>query len=111
VKLTKNKRKANEQILLASTRCNTLFFSKTADDFGWGWFLHRIFWYTHGVVLIENTRKLLGYFTVLLFVAPSVIGWVLNIFKIIEAETITGFILVRCVGVLMAPLGAIFGWF
>ena len=59
---------------------------------------------------MENTRKLLGYFTVLLFVTPAVIGWVLNIVEIAKSESITGFVLVRCLGVVMAPLGAILGW-
>jgi len=38
------------------------------------------------------------------------IGWAFNIFKIIQAETITGFVIARCIGVFMAPLGAILGW-
>jgi hypothetical protein len=39
------------------------------------------------------------------------LGWVFNIFKIIQAETITGFVIARCIGVFMAPLGGILGWF
>ena len=100
----------NEQTLLAGTRCNTLFFSKAADDFGHGWFLHRIFCYADGVALMK--KKIDLFF--MLFLSFSfillVVGWSLNIFKIIASEAITGFVIARCIGVFMAPLGAILGW-
>ena len=39
------------------------------------------------------------------------IGWVMNIFKLFGADTITGMEVVRAIGILFAPLGAIVGWF
>lgn len=40
------------------------------------------------------------------------IGWVLNIVQVIHviAEPVTGLFVIKCIGVLMAPLGAVLGW-
>ncbi len=47
-----------------------------------------------------------------IFMVMGTIGWVLNIIEIAKAESIfSGFILVRCIGVFIAPLGGILGWF
>jgi phage portal protein BeeE len=43
-------------------------------------------------------------------VTPMVTGWVLNIIKIAEADTFTPFVILRCVGVIVAFLGMILGW-
>lgn len=39
-------------------------------------------------------------------------GWVLNIIQIFHTicDPITGLFIIKCVGVIMAPLGAILGW-
>lgn len=37
-------------------------------------------------------------------------GWVLNIIKIAEADSLTPFVILRCVGVLVAFLGMVLGW-
>lgn len=47
----------------------------------------------------------------LLFVAfGGAWGWVLNIMKLAEAGSVTGMVLVRAIGVVVPPLGAILGW-
>lgn len=44
-------------------------------------------------------------------VIAGLIGYVLNIIHIVDSNHVTGFVLVRCIGVFIAPLGAILGWF
>lgn len=58
-----------------------------------------------GFTIIELTAALLG--------IVCVIGWVWNIIKIIGlmGGDITTEIVVRCIGVFVAPLGAILGYF
>jgi hypothetical protein len=38
------------------------------------------------------------------------IGWVLNIIEIAHADLISGFVMLRVVGIFMFPLGAVLGW-
>jgi len=40
-------------------------------------------------------------------------GWVMNIIKIVHSvnDPITGMFIARCVGVIVAPVGAVLGWF
>ncbi len=45
------------------------------------------------------------------FVLAAVVGWVMNIVAIAGAESITGMVVVRLIGVFMAPLGAVPGYF
>jgi hypothetical protein len=45
------------------------------------------------------------------FVLVAVVGWVMNIVAIAGAESITGMVVVRLIGVFMAPLGAVLGYF
>lgn len=40
----------------------------------------------------------------------ALFGWVNNIILIAQADVINGFFVLRCLGVLVAPLGAILGW-
>lgn len=47
---------------------------------------------------------------ILALVGLGVTGWVLNIIKIAEADTFTPFVILRCVGVIVAFLGMILGW-
>lgn len=44
--------------------------------------------------------------------AAMVIGWVINIFKIVGAldGPINAWLIGRCVGVFVAPLGGVLGW-
>lgn len=45
----------------------------------------------------------------LAFALPA--GWILNIFAICEPGfEWTGFMVIRCIGVLMFPLGCVLGW-
>ena len=37
-------------------------------------------------------------------------GWINNIVLIAQSEVVNGMTLLRCFGVLVAPLGAILGW-
>jgi hypothetical protein len=51
-------------------------------------------------------------FMVLLALFGS-IGWIWNIVKIVQSgfEIITGMFIARCIGVFVAPLGAVLGYF
>jgi len=53
---------------------------------------------------------LIAFFIYFLFTV-SCLGWAFNIIEIAKSETITGLVIVRCIGVFIAPLGAILGWF
>jgi hypothetical protein len=48
----------------------------------------------------------------LLIIAVGVVGWIWNIVKIVGAvsDPITTMFIIRCVGVFLAPLGAILGF-
>jgi hypothetical protein len=41
----------------------------------------------------------------------AIVGWFLNIIKIADAHDVTGMVIVRAVGIFVAPLGALVGWF
>ena len=48
------------------------------------------------------------------FWAAMIIGWVLNIVQIVnefDMAHLTGEIIVRIIGVFIAPIGCIYGWF
>ncbi len=58
----------------------------------------------------------LGWIGVLLicsFVFAAGYGWVMNIIKITQSfgDVLTGMFIARCIGVFVAPLGAVLGWF
>ena len=40
----------------------------------------------------------------------GVFGWIHNIFLIAEADSVSGMVLLRCLGILFVPLGAILGY-
>ena len=42
----------------------------------------------------------------------GIVGWVMNIMNIIEVIDleITGVFVIQCIGVVVAPLGAVMGW-
>ncbi len=50
---------------------------------------------------------------VLVFWFLAILGWILNIFDIVEMvnSPVTGMFILRCVGILVAPLGSILGYF
>lgn len=43
----------------------------------------------------------------------AIIGWIMNIVTIIaiSGEPITGMFIIRCIGVIVGPVGAVLGWF
>ncbi len=41
----------------------------------------------------------------------SAVGWVLNIIELFRADAFSGEVIARAIGVIVAPLGAIFGYF
>eukprot|EP00873_Tetraselmis_striata_P020737 jgi/Tetstr1/441001/TSEL_029269.t1 len=45
-------------------------------------------------------------------VIGGIAGWIMNIVKIVGsvADPITGLLILRCIGVVLAPLGAVLGW-
>lgn len=47
----------------------------------------------------------------LAIMVAAVVGWVLNIVAIAQTTTFSGFVILRAIGVFIAPLGAILGWF
>ena len=49
----------------------------------------------------------------LLLVMAACIGWGLNVYKIFSTigDPVTGAFIARCIGVFVAPIGAILGWF
>jgi hypothetical protein len=47
---------------------------------------------------------------VIAFVLAAFWGWVANIVAIAQADVITGWEVLRIIGVFMAPLGAVLGW-
>ena len=53
--------------------------------------------------------KVAGFFFVLLWIAAGA-GWIMNIVTIAKADYFTGMIVIRAIGVFVAPLGAVLGW-
>ncbi len=52
----------------------------------------------------------------LVLVVLGIIGWVMNIVKLLdmldqEVTTVTMLFILRCIGIVVAPFGAILGWF
>ena len=45
-----------------------------------------------------------------LLVLASIIGWVLNIVKLVPMEGAVGMLVLRAVGIVLAPLGAVLGY-
>ena len=48
----------------------------------------------------------------LVFILAAVAGWILNIAKLIESgiEPMTGMVIVRAIGIFVAPLGSVLGF-
>ena len=55
--------------------------------------------------------KTLGLIAFVVWLAAAA-GWVMNIIQIVNtvASPITGLFIVKCIGILVAPLGAVLGW-
>lgn len=47
------------------------------------------------------------------FLIAGLVGWVMNIINVVGMinDPITGMFILRCVGILLAPLGAVLGYF
>lgn len=61
----------------------------------------------------EATDNVLTAVLIILGIAAifiPVIGWVLNIVKLVPLEGATGMLVLRGVGIFLAPLGAVFGF-
>ncbi|MEN9491131.1 MAG: hypothetical protein RJA63_1580 [Pseudomonadota bacterium] len=58
-----------------------------------------------------------GFTSIWLFIVPlwllAGVGWVWNIVKIVQSgfDVITGMFIARCIGVFVAPLGSVLGYF
>lgn len=50
------------------------------------------------------------YFGLALFVLLTW-GWVLNLLALVHSDHLTGLVIARALGVPLAPLGALLGWF
>ena len=62
-------------------------------------------------------KKQKGYTSVELvvgvFVLAAIVGWVMNIVEVVQtvSDPITGMFILRCFGIIAAPLGAVLGYF
>jgi hypothetical protein len=56
--------------------------------------------------------KLTGVVLGLAIVILGIVGWVANVVQIVATinHPITGLFILKCVGVLVAPLGVVLGW-
>lgn len=58
--------------------------------------------------------KGLGILLWVFFALVGAVGWVMNIFRVIslasDAAQVSTMFVLRCVGIVVAPLGAILGW-
>lgn len=54
--------------------------------------------------------KLLGYLFALFIVAAAIYGWCFNIYKLFQLDGMSGELVVRALGIVIAPLGAIMGF-
>lgn len=54
----------------------------------------------------------IGYILVLAFWLAAIAGWVMNVIWIARSMTdpMTGLFILRCIGVIFLPLGAVLGW-
>mgnify|MGYP006948435063 CR=1 FL=1 len=54
----------------------------------------------------------LGELLVALIYIFGIIGWIMNIVQVVRTmnDPLTGYFVLKCVGILAAPLGAILGW-
>ena len=59
----------------------------------------------------QRGSTLVGVFFIVLWVA-AIVGWVLNGIEIIKIvnEPIAGMFILRCIGIFVAPLGAVLGY-
>ena len=57
------------------------------------------------------SKDLLAVLIWIALVILSVVGWGLNIIKLLGADTLNGEVVVRVIGVFAAPFGAILGYF
>jgi hypothetical protein len=59
--------------------------------------------------------KLTGAFAVIAIWVSFIVGWVANIVQVVQLAIadapVTTLFILKCVGILVAPVGAIFGWF
>ena len=53
---------------------------------------------------------LVGLFALIALIIASVFGWVMNVIQIVHSSAIDGLVIVRIIGVFMAPLGAVLGY-
>ena len=48
---------------------------------------------------------------ILALTGAGIFGWVMNISKLIDANALDGMVIARAIGIFVAPLGAILGFF
>lgn len=53
-----------------------------------------------------------AFLCVLALLGAALIGWIMNIVTIFHtaSDPITGMFIVRCIGIIVGPIGAILGW-
>ena len=50
---------------------------------------------------------------IIAFIVLAIAGWIMNLLNVINVESgmaVTAQFIVQCVGILLAPLGALMGW-
>lgn len=54
-------------------------------------------------------KGVLGVVTLIIIIL-AICGWVMNIIEIIHMKSLTGLMIVKCIGIFVPPLGSILGW-
>lgn len=52
----------------------------------------------------------IGWFAMIGFLLLGAIGWILNVVAIAKTDYFSGMVVLRAIGVFIAPLGAVLGW-
>ena len=58
----------------------------------------------------ENSSVLASLMILIVYLV-AVIGWVINVVSLVSANSMGGLEVARAIGILVAPLGAVLGWF
>lgn len=61
--------------------------------------------------MVQAGSDALSIVVVILFAIMAVGGWVANIVKLVGSDVITGMVIARAIGIVVAPLGALLGYF
>ncbi|GEM_PF-7016361 len=62
--------------------------------------------------IVSSTGYLIGCALLIAFSVGAFAGWIWNVVKVVQtiADPLTGLFILRCVGILVPPLGAVLGF-